>query len=90
MTVADLDAVVFPPQAAFDDHAVQSAVEAACMTSLAAFSDQHRGLGQIDMPVTRPSAQTWQQGDRRFQCFAGVAGHRIVSTQALPSTPVRR
>ena len=72
--VGELDSDAFP--AAFDPDLVQSAVDSACALAFDQFAvgDQLT----LDMPVTRPSAASWQQGDRRYQCLIGVERRRVV------------
>jgi hypothetical protein len=31
----------------------------------------------LDIAQTRPSVQSWQQGDRKFQCYLGIEGKRL-------------
>ena len=60
----------------FDPELVRSAVDSACASAFERF-----GIGDqptLDVPVTRPSAASWQQGDRRYQCLLGIAQRRIV------------
>ena len=72
--VAQLDPDALP--VAFDPDLVRSAVDAACASALEQFAAGDRPT--LDVPVTRPSAASWRQGDRRYQCLVGIAQRRIV------------
>ena len=77
IAVGELDTIEFPPGSGFDRATVQAAVEAACATAFESFVGPDGDLGVLDVPVTRPSAASWRQGDRHFQCLIGVAQRRI-------------
>ena len=77
IAVGELDTIEFPLGSAFDRATVQAAVEAVCATAFESFVGPEGDPGVLDVPVTRPSAASWQQGDRRFQCLIGVAQRRI-------------
>ena len=81
IAVSELDTTEFPPGSAFDQANVQAAVEVVCATAFESFvgPEAEQGVqGVLDVPVTRPSAASWQQGDRRFQCLVGASQRRIV------------
>ena len=86
IAVADLDAAVFPPGATFDGEAVHAAVVTACRAELESFVGSD--LEVFDVPLTRPSAASWGQGDRRFQCLLGVAERRLVGDAASVRRPL--
>ncbi len=71
---AELDPDALP--VAFDPELVRSAVDTACASALEQFAAGDQPV--LDVPVTRPSAASWQQGDRRYQCLVGIAQRRIV------------
>ena len=80
--VADLDARQFPAEAEFDAERVDSSIAATCDSALAPWVGSTELPMLLDAPSTRPSAGSWARGDRRFQCFIGVTGHRIIGNAA--------
>ncbi len=76
--VGVLDPAEYPTGMRYDEFAVQAAVEAACASKLASFTGSGHSGSALDVPVTRPSAASWTNGDRRFQCLLGVSNRRVI------------
>jgi hypothetical protein len=76
--VGELDTGAFPAGAPFVAADVDVAVVAACRDAFVAFTGVALADSQLDTAQTRPSAETWADGDRRFQCVLFAPGHRIV------------
>ena len=55
-----------------------SAVEERCTEEFERFVGVAPDESQLDIAQTRPSAESWEQGDRKFQCYLGVEGHRVM------------
>jgi hypothetical protein len=72
--------------ATFDEDAVRVAVDRECAAAFVPFAAADvpgDGAGdlvvvELDLAVTRPSAAAWLANDRRFQCFLGAPGHRLI------------
>lgn len=62
----------------FDGAAVAAEVRMLCDTRFAAFVERAPTESSLSLSNTRPSSQTWAQGDRGYQCFLGVPGQRLV------------
>lgn len=67
-----------PADVTFDEVAVQAAVRAACDAAFVSFVGVAPADSDFDAPFSAPSAATWAQGDRGYQCLLGVAGRRVV------------
>jgi serine/threonine protein kinase len=76
--VGRLEAGRFPPQATFDLGMVEAAIAEVCAVEFDQFVATDPVTGRLGRPVTRPSAATFRQGDRRYQCLLGADGHRLV------------
>ena len=76
--VDSLDAGSFPPEAEFVPDAVALGTDAACRTAFAAFVGVDAGTSEFEIAVTRPSTDTWAEGDRAFQCLLGVPDARLI------------
>lgn len=75
--VAEFDG--FDGAATFEAAAIESIATTECRAAFevyvgAAFDDSE----PLDAPFTVPSAATWGDGDRRYQCFIGVPDARLV------------
>ena len=55
----------------------RSAVDAECAAAFEQFVGLAPNESELDIAQTRPSAQSWQQGDRKFQCYLGIEGRRL-------------
>ena len=76
--VASLNGTAFGADAAFDLAAVREAVAAGCEAAFEPFTGTPFAEREFDTPFTAPSAETWANGDRRYQCFVGVDGARLI------------
>ncbi len=74
--VAELDTDRYPTDAPYDAGALRDAVLAACSAAFEPFAGMSADETVFDLPFTLPSEATWADGDRRYQCFLGVAGAR--------------
>ena len=61
-----------------DPDGVREAVEAACRRAFEPFVGIDQDDSELDAPFSMPSASTWANGDRRYQCFVGVGDGRLV------------
>ena len=52
----------------------RSAVDQHCAEAFEGFVGRSSDGSQLDIAQTRPSAASWQQGDRNFQCYLGIEG----------------
>lgn len=82
--VAELGDDRFPPNAEFDSAIVGAAVAELCAAAFDAVVASHPVVDRLDRPMTRPSAATFEQGDRRFQCLVGAYGHRLIGDARHP------
>ncbi|HEX6658172.1 MAG TPA: protein kinase [Ilumatobacter sp.] len=48
-----------------------------CAAAFEQFVGQAPNDSELDIAQTRPSAQSWHQGDRQFQCYLGIEGKRL-------------
>lgn len=79
IAVGDLDGVEGAP-VEFDELAVNTLVEQLCA------AERARLVGELDAsvadlveaPFTVPTASSWAEGDRRYECWLGARGRRIV------------
>ena len=55
----------------------RSAVDDECAAAFEQFVGLAPNESELDIAQTRPSAQSWQQGDRKFQCYLGIEGKRL-------------
>jgi hypothetical protein len=76
--VDELDADEFPAGAPFDAEAVVAATDEACRRAFEVFVGVTEDASRLEIAVTRPSAATWTDGDRRYQCLLGVQGDWLV------------
>ena len=84
--VAELDPEWFPTGATFDPIQIEVAVRTHCEVQLGQFIGTASPGAQLDIALTRPSAATFQQGDRRYQCLLGAYGRRLIGDAAHPDT----
>jgi hypothetical protein len=54
-----------------------SAVDDRCSDAFEGFVGGAPDESELDIAQTRPSAESWGQGDRNFQCYLGIEGQRI-------------
>lgn len=52
-------------------------VDAGCVTAFETFVGRAPDDSELDIAQTRPSDDSWGQGDRHFQCYLGVEGRRL-------------
>jgi serine/threonine protein kinase len=85
--VDELDPDEFRSDATFDAVAVVAATDAACRRAFETFVGATGDTSRFEIAVTRPSAATWADGDRRFQCLLGVQGEWLVGDagRAVPA-----
>ena len=74
----ELDAVLFPPDIPFDEDAVRAVVRDECDAAFEVVIGLAPAASEFDAPFSAPSASTWPDGDRRYQCFIGLADRRVV------------
>ncbi len=82
--VGTLDAAAYPPDSAYDDTAVASAIDSSCDAAFVSFVGDAPAASGFEVAYSAPSADTWIEGDRTFQCLLGVAGRRIVGDASAP------
>ena len=82
IAVAELGIAEFPTGSTFDTASVQAAVDTACEAAFDSVVGPKGDVELLDLPVTRPSAASWERGDRRFQCLLGVPQRRIIGDAA--------
>jgi hypothetical protein len=80
--VDDLDTVDFPDGGLFDAEAVRVATDDACRAAFVDFVGVPADASMFQIAVTRPSAETWPDGDRRFQCLLGIRDQYVVGDAA--------
>jgi hypothetical protein len=78
IAVGTLDGAAFPLGVAFDAEAVRSAVRSACADAFESFVGEPLADSELEAPFSTPSPDTWQQGDRVFQCLVGVSDRRLI------------
>ena len=76
--VDSLDPAGFPPGAGFDAEAIEAGTGDACRAVFVDFVGVEAISSEFEIAVTRPSADTWAEGDRAFQCLLGVPDARMV------------
>ena len=76
--VDSLDENTFPSDAEFVADAVGAGTDDACRAAFAEFVGTDPGTSEFEIAVTRPSADTWANGDRGYQCLLGVPDARLV------------
>jgi hypothetical protein len=76
--VAELEPDEFPADASFDADDVIAATDEGCRQAFEDFVGAAEDASRFEIAVTRPSATTWVDGDRRFQCLLGMPGTWIV------------
>ena len=57
----------------------RSVVDQRCSEAFEGFVGRSSVDSPLDIAQTRPSAVSWDQGDRHFECFLGVEGSRLTS-----------
>ncbi|MEO6571402.1 MAG: serine/threonine-protein kinase [Ilumatobacteraceae bacterium] len=82
ITADELDDTFAETDAPFEAHDVQVAVVAACEQRFAEFVHLDLADSNLSMPITHPSAGSWAEGDRAYQCLVGVPGRRLVGDAA--------
>jgi hypothetical protein len=55
-----------------------SAVGVECAEAFEGFVGRAPDDSELDIAQTRPSAESWEQGDRQFQCYLGIQGKRLI------------
>jgi hypothetical protein len=55
----------------------RSVVEQRCSEAFEGFVGGAPDESKLSIAQTRPSAESWTQGDRNFQCYLGIEGQRI-------------
>lgn len=80
--VDSLDAATFPPDAEFVADAVGAGTNDACRAAFTEFVGSDPGASEFEIAVTRPSADTWADGDRGYQCLLGLPDARLVGDAA--------
>lgn len=76
--VAELDTIA----GGYDAGVVRVAIETACRQAFEPFVGAPYDAAGLDVPFTQPSASTWDDGDRAYQCFVGVPDRRLVGDAA--------
>jgi hypothetical protein len=61
-----------------DAGAVETVVDDQCEVAFGAFVGSEVGDSELDVARTRPSADTWNDGDRAFYCYLGIEGARLI------------
>ena len=61
----------------FDASEVRGEVRSRCADAFESFVGVSVPVSMLDAPFTAPSAASWPQGDRVYQCFVGVSGRRV-------------
>lgn len=80
--VDSLDADAFPPDAEFVADAVGAGTNDACRAAFIDFVGSDPGTSEFEIAVTRPSADTWADGDRGYQRLLGLPDARLVGDAA--------
>jgi hypothetical protein len=80
--VGEISTAAIDADASFDAEAVAAATSDECRTAFEAFVGIGADASEFAIAVTRPSAETWPDGDRRFQCLLGVEGAWLVGDAA--------
>ena len=80
--VDSLDAATFPPDTEFVADAVGAGTNDACRAAFIDFVGSDPGTSEFEIAVTRPSADTWADGDRGYQCLLGLPDARLVGDAA--------
>ena len=55
----------------------RSAVDQRCADAFEEFVGSSPDDSELDIAQTRPSAESWEEGDRQYQCYLGMRGKRI-------------
>ena len=74
----ELDAVLFPADIPFDEASVRAVVRDECDAAFEVVVGLAPAASEFDAPFSAPSAGTWPDGDRRYQCFVGLPDRRLV------------
>ncbi|MEZ5297839.1 MAG: septum formation family protein [Ilumatobacteraceae bacterium] len=82
ITVASLPAEEYPPGAPFEIDVLRATSDDLCRLAFAEFVGVDAVESELSVAVTRPSADTWAEGDRALQCLVGVRDARIVGDAA--------
>lgn len=80
--VDELDPERFPEAAPFARDETFTVVRLACQNGFEEFTGVRLVDSGLELPFTMPSAASWEQGDRRFQCMLFAPGHLIVGDAA--------
>ncbi len=80
--VGQLDPESFPPDAPFDAATVRGVVRSECDAAYEVFVGVDPAASEFDAPFSAPSADTWADGDRSFQCLLGLPGRRLTGSAA--------
>ena len=74
----------FAVGSAFDGDAVAAAVRRSCDAAFTVFVGAAPEASELQVASSAPSELSWdQRDDRRFQCFLGVGGRRVVGDAAV-------
>jgi len=57
--------------------AMPASVDQRCAEAFENFVGRPDADSELDIAQTRPSAESWQHGDREFQCYLGMEGMRL-------------
>ncbi|MCB0965924.1 MAG: protein kinase [Ilumatobacter sp.] len=82
ITVASLPAEEYPPGAPFEIDVLRATTDDLCRLAFAEFVGIDAVESELSVAVTRPSADTWAEGDRALQCLVGVRDARLVGDAA--------
>jgi hypothetical protein len=57
--------------------AMAATVDSACEAAFEQFVGSAPADSQLEIAASRPSPASWDQGDRRYQCYLGKQGQRL-------------
>ena len=60
-----------------DLETMPASVDHRCAEAFENFVGRPDAESELDIAQTRPSAESWQHGDREFQCYLGMEGKRL-------------
>jgi hypothetical protein len=80
--IGEFDADRFPADAPFARAEAVTVVRRACAVGFEVFTGVPIGDSVLELPFTIPSAASWDEGDRRYQCMVFAPGRRIVGDAA--------
>lgn len=75
--VDELDEIDVPDDGSLVD-AIRATTDDACRDSFVEFVGISEAASVFLIAITRPSGDTWAEGDRRFQCLLGVPDRHVV------------